>query len=766
MLRELRHRGFTLVATVLLMVLLTVVALGMLSLASITLRTSSHKDSMATAQANARMALSIALGQLQGEAGPDQRITVRADILDADTTTVPAEGVTHPHWCAVWKSPSRHSDYELDQGAKLRGATGGPTWLVSGFHKAGLINPQTWVASTDGSDRNGVVLGARTGVLGAGGSATEVIAPLVNVVDPQDSSRSIGKYAYWISDEGIKAKLNLAPNEASADPAKVERYLAPASMAGEQVICEKFRGSLPVSHGDQLAKFITPETLKLVMGDGFSTDSSGWIASEPDFTTYSYSVLSNVRKGGLKTDLTAAFENSGTWSQNSQFKTLTQREVVGFVAAPFPTRAQGDDAGGKLWRVHSDTHNEAKANDSFRWHSLFHYYNLYKASLPPMPCPVVSGTPQSPAGLRGLGGNSIAPRWAMLKVPNAQTPEWIQAGAILPVPLGFKAELALSSFQINNGTDGVAGTDDDEFGLRLHYIPTLVMWNPYDVTLTEPKLGANSIGYIFGSRLFFASNSGSSTSLTLQTSSWTEQVDVLPRMPNSQGVLTPIDTFAFRIRDGEKSMAPGEVRAYGLDGDVSLPANGYMPALTVHYSDGFSAFRNLPLSNKLTRGQLLTVGFPKHLNAVNASYDIEAANGYPARLGSAYTSGVPNVQNRFELIGGQTGMSGSTSVDNLFSVAPQQIEGIPMMQRVVAYMSRAKGRSPVNPDLSIPTQGGPGTFFNTAVLTNSVNFWDELYRAGTGFLGNEEFQTDGEGRSFWGCYDLGVVGSLRNRIQY
>ena len=56
-----RHPGFALVVTLALMVLLTVILVGLLSLSAVSLRTSGAGEAMATARANARMALMLAL---------------------------------------------------------------------------------------------------------------------------------------------------------------------------------------------------------------------------------------------------------------------------------------------------------------------------------------------------------------------------------------------------------------------------------------------------------------------------------------------------------------------------------------------------------------------------------------------------------------------------------------------------------------------------------------------------------------------------------
>ena len=91
------HRGFALVVAVSMLVLLTMIALGLLSLSSTSVRSTSLTRAQERAQANARMALMIAIGELQMQMGPDQRISANSSILSTSE-------VTNSQWWGVWDS--------------------------------------------------------------------------------------------------------------------------------------------------------------------------------------------------------------------------------------------------------------------------------------------------------------------------------------------------------------------------------------------------------------------------------------------------------------------------------------------------------------------------------------------------------------------------------------------------------------------------------------------------------------------------------------
>jgi len=94
-----QSKGFALVVTLSLMILLTIIAVGLLSLSAVSLRTGSRDQARMEAQANARLALVIAIGELQKQIGPDERITANGEIIPIAGTPV-----KNPHWMGVWNS--------------------------------------------------------------------------------------------------------------------------------------------------------------------------------------------------------------------------------------------------------------------------------------------------------------------------------------------------------------------------------------------------------------------------------------------------------------------------------------------------------------------------------------------------------------------------------------------------------------------------------------------------------------------------------------
>ncbi|QTN34270.1 hypothetical protein HZ994_18735 [Akkermansiaceae bacterium] len=275
--RACESRGFALVVTLSLMVLLSIIALGMLSISSIALRASGAGDANMLARANARMALMMAIGQLQREMGPDSRISTPHDLG--------GQPGGNPGWVGVfdaWKTdPANSTTPSTPQSRVLKFRT----WLVSG------------------ADGTGVTTGDMVSLLGTGSLGTNaaaddlVSAPLVELTDPGKK----GKIAWWVSDESVKAKVNAgpeSPNNPAFGNANAFFNAQSAPNVGHKAFTEL--ASLDWKEGQRGAT-VSTGALGLAAGLG----ASGVGAAIHDLTVHSSGVLADVREGRLKRDLSS-----------------------------------------------------------------------------------------------------------------------------------------------------------------------------------------------------------------------------------------------------------------------------------------------------------------------------------------------------------------------------------------------------------------------------------------------------------------------------
>ena len=303
--QRLERRGFALVVTLSLMVLLTVVAVGLLSLSAISLRSSSLSGSGNTARANARVALMLALGELQKTAGPDQRITATGSIL--------GETAAHPHLTGVWKSweiqplsPPSTSDYARNQGkkAKFEG------WLVS--HG----NPDT-VRSNEDFPRNGSLgtdslnlLSRKT--LGKDAAAKDEVQAGRVPIRGSASSPVSGSLGWAVLDEAVKARMNLGEKLQNTSIGLTSLGLG----TGQRPPVERLSGlesldDLSFDLGTavsnpQIEKLVSLPTLEILTGK-FQEKATPRFH---DLTTHSLGLLTDTARGGLRRDFSLLAENT------------------------------------------------------------------------------------------------------------------------------------------------------------------------------------------------------------------------------------------------------------------------------------------------------------------------------------------------------------------------------------------------------------------------------------------------------------------------
>lgn len=320
--------GFALVVTISMMVILVVVAVGLLGLSAISLNTSTLGSADANARANARMALMMAIDRLQLEMGPDQRISANGSILSEQ-----ASDIAHRHWTGAWDSwkandtsPAGNDERSYHQTVQGSSDSGihpsySPqrqdhfrSWLVSG-NPSDLIsvnaamlsgNPITNANRLPNSTHDAVIL-VDEGSLGNLNDPTnpneeedKVAVPLVSVAGV--SNTTTGRYGWWVSDESQKATILHDSYQADSDLTSAEklyRSQSPAS-TGTQMA----PGLEQLTNDPRLASLPSRQTLDIFP----DTDSNSSKTNFHSITTSSRGVLTDVREGGLKRDLSTILE--------------------------------------------------------------------------------------------------------------------------------------------------------------------------------------------------------------------------------------------------------------------------------------------------------------------------------------------------------------------------------------------------------------------------------------------------------------------------
>jgi len=306
--------GFALVITLSLMVLLTLLAVGLLSLSAVELRRSSNGESRAIAMANARLGLMLALGQLQRELGDDRRITADAAILKSEANPA-AVGVWNG-WSPALGTRARPGTVNVDYKAP-KGQTGFRSWLVSTLEpdQAKLLD---WHKNPPKSDS--VRLYERNS------SGFDLNAEKVPVI----VSGKQGGVSWAVTQENTKARINIATNDD-------KRISLEDQMQAPSRPNLSLSSSLKHPEKDWARRPATVNSLsQVVLDEGYAARRSLVGQLGRDYTVDAQSLLTNPVAGGLKVDLTSGFDltdsefAANTWGPvKNPFRATTPREYKG-----------------------------------------------------------------------------------------------------------------------------------------------------------------------------------------------------------------------------------------------------------------------------------------------------------------------------------------------------------------------------------------------------------------------------------------------------
>lgn len=428
--------GFALIVTLTLMILLTVVAVGLLSLSSVALRSSSQGKAQSEARSNARMAMQLALGELQAELGPDRRVNGPASL---DAEALPGHG----QWLASYDAWRAEETQRPEAGTRFR------RYLVSGERSA-LANRDAAKAALPGESIE--ILGA--GTLGSAVPADRVKVGLMKVESPQ------GRYAWWISDENSKAKINAgrdAPDTVtpellalqSADSAPGSGFRIIAALAGLQVT-----GREPWELGDDLRT----KSISLASADLLPGAASPIGRHFHDLSTVSGGLLTDVRNGRLQRDLSLFLDRPHDQKLRQPLYTVGSSAAVNFQPDLASAASLGPSSG-------------------ITMEELWLYYNLYKEVDYKRPASNDDKVGRRPAGFPTLlSGNS-------------------RDAVIIDKFYPYKRRVYSQLKYMLSLAASPSATAAGKFDLRIAIDPVVILWNPYNVALEYQTGGFTTVGF-------------------------------------------------------------------------------------------------------------------------------------------------------------------------------------------------------------------------------------------------------------------------------
>ncbi|CAA6692404.1 MULTISPECIES: hypothetical protein [unclassified Lentimonas] len=463
-----RQSGFALVIALSLMAFVLLLLLSITTMVQVESRNASSTLHQLEARQNARLAAMIAVGDLQKYAGVDQRVTARSDILLAPSSTPRIPLVTdlssgvdgQRYWTGVWSSKAATNDAE---DALIGLDNHGVKWLVSGDTPNPSLDPNIAVTGQT------VMLAKANQATGSlQGSSVEsvaqsVLAPLVDII--ADETASGGQYAYWVSDDGVKARVNIP------DPYEPSIATDPLSAYHRMAMVQQGDASVAVANANADAAPEQPfaptgsaesywKTAASPVGQVASQEMIPFIASTADsgkvsrgffhdLTTNSASLIVNTRDGGIKRDLSAALLNlpddlNGTNSDhgNRMFPSANGSDALA-TGPGFPydeTVGEKGDPGGPTWRQLAD------------------YYQY---------CQLHSGDDKSDPIDLSNDTDLLAYHEDRLQI----------------APIVTRFNFIIQAFAEGTGTDAT------DFSYRAGMFPLVTLWNPYDRDMIIPDLG-------------------------------------------------------------------------------------------------------------------------------------------------------------------------------------------------------------------------------------------------------------------------------------
>ena len=188
--------GFALVIVLGLMAFILLLLLSITSLVRVETQSAQISSQRLQAEQNALLGMQQAIGELQMSAGPDSRVTVASEMFDDTPDAAQVSGVATRHYTGVFRAHDSAQSLEAFRATQNTSAAA-IQWLASA--ETDILDPVAAAASTYSAETISIAKVYQTD--------TNTLED-INVGKVAVDAEETGAFAWWVADEGMKAKFN------------------------------------------------------------------------------------------------------------------------------------------------------------------------------------------------------------------------------------------------------------------------------------------------------------------------------------------------------------------------------------------------------------------------------------------------------------------------------------------------------------------------------------------------------------------------------
>ena len=479
--RKRPKKGFALIATLTLMMLLAMLAVAIMALAASQNRIALQTMLQAEARQQALVGLDAAIGELQVELGPDQRVSASSGIINEN------EGSTAQHLLGVWDSWDGpiYGRSVSGKGSKISGtysrgrADMFRRWLISSrdVNTTRSMNAANQLCDRDPGRRICLV---GEGTLGKSLSAQHYV--YADLLSMPATGKNEACFAWWIGGENQKAKISVQNRKETNDPYEMlhRTWDTPAPRFVDNRDLDFIPGDI-----EEPARLVTLASLPLV---GSSSQAAG-MPYFFDVTTTSYTLPINVSMGGFKQDLCLLLNKKNL--KETDFAARNDQDCPLVENQDLPKGTEQNLPIGSWQNLHAYyncwPNGEAKDNMNFTARLLGDLKEVYTR----MSGSAYDSNLTYAKDINEARGGSDGQTYFDTRAEMEEGSE--SAGyARTPVLLAFMSNFGL----VSTPTQNKAG-EDVTYDLDMCFAPMFLWWNPYNVPMKirGKQLWAQSLPY-------------------------------------------------------------------------------------------------------------------------------------------------------------------------------------------------------------------------------------------------------------------------------